>query len=770
MTTTKKLMSENDYFSIFKKLFNLIGIYLYESNNLNARLCMTFHVVTFGLCVYLFIITWTGSYELVETMYTMGFLTVELTCVSIIIKRKHLMKVFEILENGIFLTDSGIDGIKEKHLINAWVAYSNKLCLLVSPTVGILTTCSYLVWIFTKYLQLPFGIFVKIINVDLTAFIQFVWFGLTCSGYLFTDLLFFIVLSHIKLHLTNLQTYIKKLLENSDNDCLMNTDTNGTNEDHIIKWKYLQKRLKQAVSYHSEILDVSKLIDEAFHLCSLVKFLALSYCLCLIIYNMSQVSIKDGIFWILFLYTMALIVPTNIIYYYGNDIILQSENIADCCYNIEFVGTNIRFQKALLIMIQRSQRPIVLTIGKFAPISIATSIAATLNMTVEEKLASEKNYFSICKKMFNLIGIYLYESNNLNARVCIIYHAVTLCLCVYLLKIILAGSYELVEIMYSTGFISVELIGFSIIIKRKHLMKVFETLENGIFLPDSDRGGIEEKHLINTWIAYLNKICLLVSPIVGILATCSYMAWKFTKYLQLPFGIFVNIINVDVTAFIQFIWFGVVSSGYLYTDLLFFIVLSHIKLHLTNLQACIKKLLQNSANDCLMDTDSNEKNGEHNVEWKYVQKRLKQVVCYHTAILDVSKLIDEAFHMCSLVKFFTISYCLCLLIYNMSQVSIKEEIFWILFFYSLALTVSTNIIYYYGNDIILESQNIADCCYNIEFVGTSIKLQKALLLMIQRSQRPIVITVGKFAPISIATSIAVIRATYSYFMVLYSRK
>ncbi|KAF5307174.1 hypothetical protein FQR65_LT00690 [Abscondita terminalis] len=677
----EKLVSEINYFGIYKKIFNFIGIYLYKSNNLNAKLCMIFHVVTFGLCICLSMNLSVGGYEIVEVMYTTGFIMVYLICVSIIIKRNYLIKVFETLENGIFLPDSDRGGIEE-HLMNAWIKYLNKLCLLVSPTVVIVATCSYLVWIFTKYNQLPFGIFVEIINVETTAFTQYIWFSVIGTGYLLSDVVFFIILSHIKLHLSNLQICIQNLLQNSANDSLKNVCNNEKREDHIVEWKYLQKRLKQVVNYHTAILDVSKLIDKAFHLSYLVKFIGMN--------NVTQAN-------------------------------TYKETVKYLKKTPETVLNNQIIQV--------------------------------------EKLGSENNYFGIYKKIFNFIGIYLYKPNNLNAKFCMIFHVVTFGLCVWLSITLSVGSYEVVDLMYTTGFIMVYLVCVSIIIKRNYLIKVFETLENGIFLPDSDRGGIEEKHLMNAWITNLNKASLLASPTIVILSTCSYLVWLFTKYNQLPFGVFVEVINIDITAFIQYVWYTVIGSTYLFTNMVFFIILSHIKLHLTNLQTCLKNLLENSANDCLKNTYRNEKCEKPIVEWKYFQKRLKQVVSYHTAILDVSKLVDEAFHLCYLIKFIGISYCLCLIIHGMSKVTITNGIFWLLFFYAVTLIVPMNIVSYYGNNIILDSQNIANYCYNIEFVGTNIKLQKGLLIMIQRSQRPIVMTVGKFAPLSIATSIASLLAS-----------
>ncbi|KAF5308060.1 hypothetical protein FQR65_LT06435 [Abscondita terminalis] len=564
-------------------------------------------------------------------------------------------------------------------------------CLLASPAVVIGVICSYILWKFTKFLQLPFGLFFEIINVETTAIIQCIWFALVGSGYLVTDLTVFMVFSHIKLHLKNLEICIENILQNSITYRLNDTNNKAKVEEHTVEWKYLQKRLKQVVLYHIAILDVSKLVDETFRFSHLVTIISLSYVLCLLLYGLSRTSTSNEIFWIQCFYVIILTVPLNIVNYYGNEIILNSQNIANFCYNVDFIGTDIRFQNGLLLIIQMSQKPIVMTVGNFAPLSIATSIAVA--------------------------------------------HIRTL----------------------------------TIMLKRNQLIKVFDTLESGIFLPNIHRGGVEERALMYDWITSLNKLGLLAWPTVVIAAAGNYTVWIFTKVLQLPFGIFFEVINVEITAVIQSICFAITGFGYVGTDLTVFTVFSHIKLHLKNLEICIQNLLQNSITDCLTDTINKARVEDHTVEWKYLQKRLKQVVLYHIAILDVSKLVDETFKITHLVTIISLSYVLCLQLYGLSKTSISDGIFWIQCLDVIILTVPLNIVNYYGNEIILDSQNIANCCYNVDFIGTDIRFQKGLLLIIQKSQKPIVMTVGNFAPLSIATTIAMMKATYSYFMFLYNR-
>lgn len=56
--------------------------------------------------------------------------------------------------------------------------------------------------------------------------------------------------------------------------------------------------------------------------------------------------------------------------YYGTILSLSSKSIADACFEINFIGSDIRFQKYLLLIMARSQKPVRLTAGGFAELSM----------------------------------------------------------------------------------------------------------------------------------------------------------------------------------------------------------------------------------------------------------------------------------------------------------------------------------------------------------------------------------------------------------------
>lgn len=49
---------------------------------------------------------------------------------------------------------------------------------------------------------------------------------------------------------------------------------------------------------------------------------------------------------------------------------LQSENVKDACYQSDWVDFNLKVRKSLFIIMERSKRPVYLTAGGFANLSL----------------------------------------------------------------------------------------------------------------------------------------------------------------------------------------------------------------------------------------------------------------------------------------------------------------------------------------------------------------------------------------------------------------
>lgn len=62
---------------------------------------------------------------------------------------------------------------------------------------------------------------------------------------------------------------------------------------------------------------------------------------------------------------------------------------------------------------------------------------------------------------------------------------------------------------------------------------------------------------------------------------------------------------------------------------------------------------------------------------------------------------------------------------------------------------------YRGEQVLIESQNIAGACSDINFIGSDIRLQRYLLMIIRQGQKPIFVTLGKMKILNLSTIVAV---------------
>ncbi|KAF5301373.1 hypothetical protein FQA39_LY10771 [Lamprigera yunnana] len=267
---------------------------------------------------------------------------------------------------------------------------------------------------------------------------------------------------------------------------------------------------------------------------------------------------------------------------------------------------------------------------------------------------------------------------------------------------------------------------------------------------------IEPETAVQVAIAFTPQLLVVISTSI----------WIFDQSSDWPFGVFPNGFNRNFVIFFQTFMYCLISNGYFIFQVSYFSILAHVQIHLRNLNKQINRIIHDSARDCFgVNTDSDKIMNE-NIPWKYLEKRLQSAILYHVAIISVSKKIEKTFRMSNLTVFLILTIIICLLVFQISLIEPSSSVFWIDVSYILPLTSLLVMNCYNGNEIIIKSEQIGNACYNLNFVGTDIRFQKSLVFMIQRSQKPIVFTVGKFASLSLMTALSAARAGYSYFMLL----
>ncbi|XP_047121950.1 odorant receptor Or2-like [Schistocerca piceifrons] len=73
---------------------------------------------------------------------------------------------------------------------------------------------------------------------------------------------------------------------------------------------------------------------------------------------------------------------------------------------------------------------------------------------------------------------------------------------------------------------------------------------------------------------------------------------------------------------------------------------------------------------------------------------------------------------------------------------------------------------WFGDDIMYQNSRLVNSVYTCGWPGAPQKLQKALIIILLRAQRPLGVTAGKFYRVSRETFVSLMKASYSYYALL----
>ncbi|XP_050299216.1 odorant receptor 49b-like [Anthonomus grandis grandis] len=101
-----------------------------------------------------------------------------------------------------------------------------------------------------------------------------------------------------------------------------------------------------------------------------------------------------------------------------------------------------------------------------------------------------------------------------------------------------------------------------------------------------------------------------------------------------------------------------------------------------------------------------------------------------------------------------------------------NELTWILLVFVgtffLGMILRLIIYYYYANEVIFLSQGLALAVWESTWYKQCSKVKFMMLFFIMRAQKPLQFHIGSFSTMSLESFITILRATYSYIMLMYS--
>ncbi|XP_054085390.1 odorant receptor 85c [Zeugodacus cucurbitae] len=131
------------------------------------------------------------------------------------------------------------------------------------------------------------------------------------------------------------------------------------------------KFLCDIIAYHANVLSLSDIMNEVLGVPLLVNFMTSSFVLCFVGFQMTMDAEPDYMVK-LFLFLFSSLVQICLICQYGQLLIDSSSNIAHAVYNHDWVHSHVHYQRMLVLVAVRAQKPAMLQATSFVRISRGT--------------------------------------------------------------------------------------------------------------------------------------------------------------------------------------------------------------------------------------------------------------------------------------------------------------------------------------------------------------------------------------------------------------
>ncbi|XP_072935448.1 odorant receptor 4-like [Epargyreus clarus] len=192
------------------------------------------------------------------------------------------------------------------------------------------------------------------------------------------------------------------------------------------------------------------------------------------------------------------------------------------------------------------------------------------------------------------------------------------------------------------------------------------------------------------------------------------------------------------------------------SDMLFMTMASHISMLLQILQVKIRRLgtLQTGIGGKLASGEMQDCYSE-----------IVSVVKIHQRLIRYGNDLEDAFSVVNLINVLLSSVNICCVVFNIlldPWMAMSNK-----FFLGAALT-QVGILCWYADEIYTSSSGVGDAVHESGWYNTNIRCRRTLLLLMQRSQKPLYFTALKFRSITMSTYSSILTTSYSYFTLLYT--
>ncbi|XP_044258923.1 odorant receptor Or1-like [Tribolium madens] len=565
---------------------------------------------------------------------------------------------------------------------------------------------------------------------------------------------------------------------------ILNNSLQTLKLDYKAKSRENRQKLIQNVIHHQGIIHFAQEMTGLFTTCIMSQFVVSVIIICITMFQMSLVSPLSLQFLSMALYQTCMITEIFLWCYYGNEIILQSNKLTQSVYMSQWLDFPKEFKKDLLFFMTRSQKPLKLYAGGYFTLSLETFMAivksswsyfAVLNR-VHTMKGTVKRFFKINLLIMQLLGFY--PPNKYKNIYKIYAYAVYVFLTIPVptlagIHLLVTENVDLVQvcdssfIIFQVGCFIFKLIPFIFIVDKVResiYMMEWQILNNYTKQQEVIINNCVKICKRNTWLflgfCVLSVITWASTPFFG-------SVHKFPITIWLPFDA-----TADTKSYVLVFVFivlgvgnGAMSNGVidpLVSGMAYFATVQ-LRLLKDNLQN-----LSEYAEEEFVANFSHTRSliNKNDIINYIIYDNIKKCIDHHNAILRFVQYYENVYSSVVFTQFTASVIVVCVSCLQLIMVEPFTFNFFGMITFLLTMLLEIFLYCYFGSTLYEESNSLTNAVCMGKWYNYDLQSKKLLIILMERSKKPIVVTAGKILDLSLVTFTTIIRRAYSLLAVL----
>ncbi|KAG5333438.1 OR4 protein, partial [Acromyrmex heyeri] len=518
------------------------------------------------------------------------------------------------------------------------------------------------------------------------------------------------------------------------------------------------RHISNIVLRHYHLIRLAEILENNFNIICLQQTLGTLLLLCFTVYHIISTSAYgDETTLLAFALYVSCVISTILGYcYIGECLIIESTALREAFYNSNWYNNPPSTSKLINICMVRSEKPLMLTAGKFCVLSLNTFTSDQKDLDRAAKVLSWNKW------LMSMLDLWPFQSNDLIFSISFIYFSFLLIL-EYLSFFLYISDFELV-IMNLT-----ENVAFLQIFVRMSTLRLYNDEIGEVIteaMKDFDETNYKTAEEIKTFVTYYAKSRIffkLMMVFVTITASSYYLTpiliilgngglpeivtnenvTQIIYLLPYRFHVFYAIENIRIYT-ITYVWqmpFAFVSAcGQSTADCIMVTLVYHICGQMSVLALRINNI----------DTEVCDCGPE-----------MRHMMLMHVRLLRMGKIIGKAFSATLLVHLLGATSLVSILGYQMLS-KFKKEL------HIICIYIIKFLFDIYIQFFIVFSAKVSEAFYNCRWYDMSKNNARMLILCMARSQKPLCLIAGKFTMFCLSTLTDVLKTSMGYLSVLRS--